>query len=294
MIVVTGATGNIGSKITTKLLKQGKKVRVIGRDAKRLQPYVDLGAEAFVGDLADQQFLTRAFKGATVVFCMIPPNITTRNVNEYQSTIGNSIATAVKNAGVTHVVNLSSIGAHLTKNAGIVQGLHDQEERLNGIRNLNIVHLRPAFFMENLLSTIDMIKSQNMVGAPLDGAVRFPTVATQDVASVACEYLTKPIFKGHTVRNLLGERDVNYNEIVKVLGQAIGNKNLRYVQFPYDQARSAMINTGISDSVATALTETMKTTNEGPFLADAHRTPDTSTPTSIEEWAKTFAKHYNL
>ncbi|UCG61025.1 MAG: NmrA family NAD(P)-binding protein [Candidatus Zixiibacteriota bacterium] len=294
MIVITGATGNIGSKITSKLLNQGKKVRVIGRDAKRLQVYVDQGAEAFVGDLSDQQFLTRAFKGATVVFCMIPPNLTAKNVNDYQRTIGTSIVTAVKNAGVTHVVNLSSIGAHLTRNAGIVQGLHDQEERLNDIVNLNVVHLRPAFFMENLLSTIDMIKSQNMVGAPLDGAFRFPTVAIQDVANVACDYLTKATFTGHTVRNLLGQRDINYNEIVKVLGQAIGNKNLKYVQFPYEQAQTAMVNTGISDSVAAALTETMKTTNEGPFLAEAHRTPESSTPTSIEEWAKTFAKHYNL
>ncbi len=294
MIVITGATGNIGSKITTKLLKQGKKVRVIGRDARRLQTFVDQGAEAYVGDLTDTQFLTNAFTGTTAVFCMIPPNMTARNINEYQTTIGKSIATAVKKAGVTHVVNLSSIGAHLTTNAGIVQGLHDQEERLNEIRNLNVVHLRPAFFMENLLSTIEMIKSENMIGTPMDGAMRFPTIATQDVANVACEYLTKPTFKGHTVRNLLGQRDVNYNEIVRILGQAIGNKNLKYVQFPYDQARSAMVNTGVSDSVAIAMTETMKITNEGPLLAEAQRTVETTTPTSIEEFAKTFVKHYNL
>ena len=53
MLVITGATGNIGSKITMNLLKQGRKVRVIGRDATRLQPFVDEGAQATVGDLTN-------------------------------------------------------------------------------------------------------------------------------------------------------------------------------------------------------------------------------------------------
>lgn len=292
MLVITGATGNIGSKITMNLLKQGRKVRVIGRDIKRLQPFVNEGAEAMVGDLTDIEFLTKAFKGATAVYAMIPPNMKATNVREYQNNIGECIATAVKRAGVTHVVNLSSLGAHLTERAGIVQGLHDQEERLNKIANLNVVHLRPAFFMENLLTTIDMIRNQNMVGSPLDGALRFPTIATQDVAEVATRYLTNRDFKGHTVRNLLGQRDVNYNEIVRVLGDAIGNRDLKYVRFPYDQARGAIVNMGASDSVATAMTEMMKTVNDGQFLGEAHRTPDTSTPTSIEEFAKTFARHF--
>lgn len=292
MLVITGATGNIGSQITMNLLKQGKKVRVIGRDAKRLQPFIDQGAEAMVGDLTDVEFLTKAFKGASAVYAMIPPNMKAANIREYQNTVGECIATAIKKAGVTHVVNLSSLGAHLTEKAGIVQGLHDQEERLNKIANLNVVHLRPAFFMENLLTTIEMIKSQNMVGSPLDGSLRFPTIATRDIADIATRYLSNRDFKGHAVRNLLGQRDVNYNEIVKVLGDAIGNRDLKYVRFPYDQARGAMINMGVSTSVATAMTEMMQTVNDGPFLKEARRTAETSTPTSIEEFAKTFATHY--
>lgn len=293
MLVITGATGNIGSKITMNLLKQGRKVRVIGRDATRLQPFVDEGAEAAVGDLTDIDFLTEAFKGATAVYAMIPPNMTATNVREYQNKIGECITTAVNRAGVTHVVNLSSLGAHLTERAGIVQGLHDQEERLNKIANLNVIHLRPALFMENLLTSIDTIKTQNMVGSPLDGAMRFPTIATQDVADIATRYLVNRDFGGHTVRNLLGQRDVNYNEIVRVLGDAIGNRDLKYVRFPYDQARGALVNVGASNSVANALVEMMETMNEGPFFSEAHRTPETSTPTSIEEFAKTFAKYYN-
>lgn len=292
MLVVTGATGNIGSKITNNLLNKGQKVRVIGRSADRLKQFVDRGAEAYVGDLADTNFLTRAFTGATCVFAILPPDWTATDVLENQNRIGESIATAIKNAGVKQVVNLSSIGAHLTEKAGIIQGLHDQEMRLNQISGLNVVHLRAAYFMENILDTAEMVRSQNMIGSPLNGALRFPTIATKDIAEIATNYLLKPNFTGHTVRNLLGQRDLNYNEIVKVLGNTIGNRNLKYVQVPYDEARTNLIKLGMSESVASAMTEMMKTMNEGTLLSEARRTQDTTTPTSIEEFTKTVANYF--
>ena len=141
--------------------------------------------------------------------------MTTKNIREYQNTIGESIATALKKAKVAHVINLSSVGAHLTKNAGIVQGLHDQEERLSKIKGLNVIHLRAAYFMENILSAAEMAKTQNMIGSPLDGALRFPAIATKDIANVVTDYLTMRNFAGTTVKNLLGQRDVNYNSLVK-------------------------------------------------------------------------------
>ncbi|UCD65076.1 MAG: NAD(P)H-binding protein [Candidatus Zixiibacteriota bacterium] len=292
MYVITGATGNIGSKIVWNLLNLNKRVRVIGRDASRLQPFVEKGAEAAVGHLEDVEFLTRAFQGATAVFAILPPNLNATNIREYQNTVGKAITTAIKNAGVSHVVNLSSLGAHLTRDAGIVQGLHDQEERLNKIRGLNVVHLRPAYFMENILTAADMVRTQNMIGSPLDGALRFPAIATKDIANVATDYLVKCDFSGYTIRNLLGQRDVNYNEIVKIIGNTIGNKNLKYVQLPYEEVRTNMVETGMSESVADALTEMMRTMSEGRFLSEAHRTTDTTTPTSIEEFAKSVAPHF--
>ncbi|MFB3070448.1 MAG: NAD(P)H-binding protein [Nitrospirales bacterium] len=62
MYVVMGATGNIGSKLANMLLDKGEKVTVIGRSAERLQPFVDHGAMAAIGDIADVGFLTNTFK----------------------------------------------------------------------------------------------------------------------------------------------------------------------------------------------------------------------------------------
>jgi uncharacterized protein YbjT (DUF2867 family) len=73
MYVVIGASGNTGSVVANTLLDQGKKVRVIGRHAERLQPFVARGAEPFIADVADADALTRAFNGAEGVYAMIPP-----------------------------------------------------------------------------------------------------------------------------------------------------------------------------------------------------------------------------
>ena len=66
--VILGATGNTGSIIADFLLAKGKKVRVVGRDAGRLQHFVRKGAEAFTADMSDAAALTKAFSGARAAY----------------------------------------------------------------------------------------------------------------------------------------------------------------------------------------------------------------------------------
>ena len=75
MIVITGATGNTGRPTAEALLAKGEKIRVLGRDASKLQPFVQKGAEAFVGTVEDAAFLRKAFEGATAVYLLIPPDL---------------------------------------------------------------------------------------------------------------------------------------------------------------------------------------------------------------------------
>ena len=74
MYVITGATGHTGSIAARTLLSRGKKVRVIGRSAERLQSLASAGAEPFVADVTDAKRLSEAFRGAQAVYAMIPPN----------------------------------------------------------------------------------------------------------------------------------------------------------------------------------------------------------------------------
>lgn len=292
MYVICGATGNIGGKITNMLLNAGKEVRVISRSRERLQTFIDRGAEPWVGSLEDTGFLTKAFTGATAVFAMEPPNLQADDYRTYTNKIGTSISTAIEKSGVKQVVNLSSIGAHLSERTGVVLALHDQEERLNKIKGINVVHLRPSYFMENLLMTMPMIKEQNIIGSAIKPDLKFAVVSTIDVADVAAKYLLSSDFTGHEVRNILGPGEITFNEITSVIGKAIGKTNLSYRQFPYSEVEGTMIDQGISNSVASALTEYLHAMNDGAVWSDSKRTPESTTPTTIENFASTFATLY--
>lgn len=74
MYVITGATGNIGSKLAGILLSWRQSVRVVGRSPEKLQGIAHGGAETAVGDLQDTEFLTKVSSGASAVFAMIPPH----------------------------------------------------------------------------------------------------------------------------------------------------------------------------------------------------------------------------
>ena len=180
-MVITGATGHIGSKMTKLLLAGGQKVQVIGRSIERLAGLAKQGAEPAAGDLGDTVFLTRAFTGADAVFVMIPPNYATGDFRAYQKGISESIVSAVARSGVRHVVNLSSQGAHLPEGTGPIIGLHDLEERLNDLKGVNVLHLRPTYFMENLLMNIDLIRKMNIMGSAVRGDLKFAMIATKDI-----------------------------------------------------------------------------------------------------------------
>src|ERR1700690_1764439 len=102
--VITGATGNIGKRISETLLSKKKKVRVIARSADKLKGLVAKGAEAFVGSLDNAGQMADAFKGATAAFVMIPPNYTAPDFRAYQNRISETLTKAIQNSGVKFVV----------------------------------------------------------------------------------------------------------------------------------------------------------------------------------------------
>ena len=292
MYVVTGATGNTGRAIAETLLAKGKKVRAIGRNAEHLRSLVAKGAEAFVGSVTDESAMVRAFQGAEAVYVLIPPNYATENFRAYQNEVGKVYANAIRQAGISYVINLSSVGAHLSQGAGPISGLYDVEQQLNQLQSVNIVHLRPGFFMENLFFNLDLIRKQNTNGTPLRRDLLIPMIATRDIAEVAAQLLLRLDFSGHSTKELLGQRDISMNEVTRIIGKAIGKEGLVYVQFPYEQAEQAMVAMGLSQDVARSLNEMDRGLNEERVRPLEKRTAANTTPTSFEQFAESFAAAY--
>ncbi len=293
MYVITGATGNTGKRISHALLDAGKQVRVVGRSAERMQEFADKGADVFVGDLNDQTAMGKAFNGASAAYVMVPPKYDAEDFRGYQNEVIESLANALEQSQVKHVVTLSSVGAEMPSGNGPVAGLYDMEQRLNKLDEIHILHLRPGYFMENTMMQIGTIKAMGFAGTPVKPDATFGMIATQDIAAYAIKRLLALDFTGHSHQELQGNRDVSYGEITKLYGEKIGKPDLEYVQFPPDQALQGMMQAGLSQSAAEMMVELGEGLNKGEVRPHEPRNDENTTPTTIEQFAEFWAAAYN-
>lgn len=282
MYAITGATGNTGRVVAEKLLANGKQVRVIGRDTSRLAHFLQKGAEVIAADLTDAVGLARAFDGARAAYVLVPPNITSADVRAHQEQVSDALAVALGKASVSHAVVLSSFGADKADKTGPVVGLHNLEQKLNGLAKLNALYLRAGYFMENLLPQVAVIQNFGIVGGPLRADLRVPMIATRDIGSVAADLLLKLEFAGKQARELLGQRDLTYTEVTSVIGKAIARPSLAYVQLPAQQLKPGLVQMGMSSNMADQLLEMSEALNSGYMASLEPRSERNTTPTSIE------------
>jgi uncharacterized protein YbjT (DUF2867 family) len=286
MYVILGATGNTGSVVANRLLDNGKKVRAVGRDSRKLAPLVSRGAEAFVADVVDAEALGRAFAGAEGVYAMTPPNTTSDDYLRYQGQVTDAIATAIEEAGVKYAVTLSSIGADEPAGTGPVVGQHYMEERFADIAEINVLHLRAGYFMENTLPQAGMIRSFGMMAGPVRSNLPLPMIATKDIGAAAADALLHFNFTGQQKQELLGQRDISYAEVARIVGVAIKKPALAYVQMPSEQIIQALAGMGISRNVASLICEMSDALNSGLMKALEPRSEKNTTPTSFETFLK--------
>jgi len=291
MYVITGATGHTGKTVAENLLAAGKSVKVIGRSAEKLSELAAKGATPAVGDLSDAGFLTAAFEGATAVYLMIPPKWDVSNWRAFQRALIGGFIQALKAARVSKVVMLSSQGAHLLEGAGPVSGLAELEQALRSVEGLDVLALRPGYFMENLYASVGMIQHAGINGSSLSGDVRFPIVHTRDIAAVATQRLLSLQFTGHTHEFVGGAADLNMREVTSIVGKAIGKPELPYIQFSPADAKAGMMQAGLAETIADGYNELFDALNKGIYQEGYERTPAITTPTTLEWFVENELKH---
>ena len=250
MIVVTGATGHTGKPAAERLLAMGEKVRVIGRYLEKLETFVEQGAEAFVGNSEDRESMSEAFEGASAVYLVIPQRLDRSDFRAYQERTSDAYAAAVRNAGVRYAVTLSSIGAQHPDRTGPIVGLHNLETKLDAVSQLNVLHLRPGHFMENLFMAAGPIQSLGVFPGSRQPDLRLPWIATKDIGEYAAKRLADRDFSGSSTQELLGPRDVSMKEAARIVGRAIGKLGLGYTRScAFATLESALMQMGLPEEL---------------------------------------------
>lgn len=288
-IVLTGGAGHITAPAATALLAKGHAVTVIGRNAANLQNLVHAGAVAAVGHAEDPEFLTAAFQGADAVYLMIPPAASPAGSwRDSQDRITEAYREALVNSGVQRVVALSSIGAHLGGGTGPVDGVAWLEQQLSTLSHLDYTFLRPSFFYYNLFSQIPLIRSAGIMGGNyMGGDEPLVLTHTSDIASVLVEELESRSKAGMPVRYIAGDERPT-SEIAAVLGAAIGQPGLSWVEFSDEQAMQGMLQAGLPATLAEGYTQLGRALRSGKLQEDYWKNPPEKGRIRLTDFASEF------
>lgn len=229
MVLVTGATGKIGSQ-TVRLLSQAKvPVRALVRDPAKAK---DLDSDQIAqGDLDDAASVAAALAGVDVALL-----ITAANSKQEIAFIA-----AAKEAGVKKVVKISSMGADATSKISMARG-HAEAEAALKQSGMTWTILRPGTFTQNFLQFADSIKKEGKFYASVKQG-RVATIDVRDIAEVAVKALTSSDLDGRSII-LTGDDAISYDDAARILGAAIG-KSIAYVDLPPEKTKKTMLDRGM-------------------------------------------------
>jgi len=245
MILVTGATGNIGSEVARLLLESGHRFRVLTRDPARAA-HLTGRAEVAQGDFSQPETLAAAFAGIEKTFIVTP-------AGEDLPVVLGPVFEAARRAGVRHVVMVSSGTIAMQPEVAIGRWHRLAEEKLKE-SGLAWTMLRPGNFASNSLRWASMIKSQGTVFGPGNG--QSAVIDPRDIAAVGAAALTTPAHEGKT-HVLTGPELLSASDQVRIIGDVIG-RPLKFVEVPEAGARMGMIKSGMPERMADALIELMR------------------------------------
>ncbi len=286
MITVLGASGNTGGRVVRRLREAGETVRAVGRDTARLADAAAHGAEPRAADITDRAALTAALRGADAAYVLMPLDVTRPGYRAQQEQVGTAIAAALADAGVPRVVALSALGAERERGTGFLETLHEQEQRLAAL-DARVLFLRPGLFFESFLPSLDAMLATGVHHDTIDPEVALPMVATTDVGDAAAAALRDPDAAG--VHELLGPEDLTVPHAVARLGAALGRPGLRYERPSEEVMRAVLVEVGLPADLADENLAMNAAFNAGTVRSLAGRGPATSTPTTLEDWARTLA-----
>jgi len=273
MILITGATGTVGSEVITALLPaQASRIRVLTRNPGAVFPG---GTQKVVADLGDSG-LAPVLDGVHAVFLVTD--------GLHIAAQDHRLLAAALRAGVERIVKLSvrNVGHDATDPITTLHRAGEEAIRDSGI---GWTFLRPTAFMSNALNWAGMIAAGQVVHAPF-AAGRAAVVDPADIAAVAAACLTQD-GHNHRVYELTGPEPLSPPDQVAILSQVLG-RDLRYAEADPASVLAQMASYGMPEELAHAIIELFRSTVE-PYNSEptGDITAVTGRPArSFTDWAQ--------
>jgi uncharacterized protein YbjT (DUF2867 family) len=239
MILITGASGNVGKEVLKQIVATGAKVRATFQSVSKAA-IAPSGVDIVTMDYNQPQTIQAALKGVERVFLVGPP---TPNLTALER----KVIDEIKQSGAPHVVNLSAMGGR----GAIFPRQHADSEDYIKSSGVPYTFLRPNGFMQNfVLYNAATINSQDaFYGAQGDGKVSH--IDLRDIAAVAVKTLTESGHEGK-MYTLTGPEALSNKRVAEILSDDTG-RDIKYVDLPAEQFKQALLGAGLPEWSANAL-----------------------------------------
>jgi uncharacterized protein YbjT (DUF2867 family) len=247
MYTIAGVTGHTGRVVAETLLAKGQPIRVIVRDEGKGAQWKARGAEVSVASLDDEAGLARALSGAKGAYVLLPPDATTTDFLGSRARVADAVGRAAVNAGLSHLVFLSSIGAHLPTGNGPIGALYQAERKFEKL-GIATTFVRASYFLENYGTVLPAAKNDGVLPSFLPADFTHAVVTTTDIGRTAAQALLEGP-RGRRVIELSGPVDVTPTDVAASLTDLLG-RPVKVVEAPLDAIVPTFVSFGISQHVS--------------------------------------------
>ena len=244
MILVTGSTGKVGGGLIRELAAMGVPARAMVHTPEKAGAMRREGVEVAIGDFEAPETVDAALRGVERAFLLTPPD-------PRQPEWEKNFVQAAKRAGVRHVVKQSAQGADADSPMRIGR-IHGECERLLEGSGMAWTFLRANLFMQTTLAFAPQVAAERRFFAPLAEA-KTSMIDARDVAAVAARALSEERHEGKA-HDLTGPEAISHRDVAGKLSAVLG-RPVEHVEVSFEDAREAMVGSGMPQWLADALIE---------------------------------------
>ena len=287
-ILVTGASGNIGSEVVKQLSSATPAVKIkagvhSAQNVKKLRDGDRV--EVVPIDYNKPETLREALNHVDKLFLLTPdvPNA---------AELASNLVIEAKKAGIKQIVKQSVMGADLEADVGTMR-LHRQVEKVIEQSGIPFTFLRPNEFMQNFVNFHGpSIKGNNAFYVPLEDA-KVSLVDVRDIAAVAVKSLTDEDRHKNKTYLITGPEALSYHQVAEILSNTTGRK-INYVNISDEEARAAMKEIGMSDWLISTVSELSEYFRKGKASEISPAVEDVTgnKPISFSQFAKDYAEAF--
>lgn len=247
MNIIMGASGHVGSGIIDRLITDHKPVKAVLHHAEKADQLKKQGAEIAFADAFDLPSLITAFQGGDTLFVITPENGQNLDLIAETKIMLANYRSAVESCGITKVVGLSSLGAHLGAGTGNLEMSYLLERAFDGLP-LKQVFIRAAYFFSNWLMGMEQVKATGELYSFFPENLSLPMVSPCDISEIAANLMLIEV-QEKVIYEVEGQHEYTPGEVAQALSFAMG-KTIKVHEIPKKNWHAALHQVGFSDNSA--------------------------------------------